>query len=91
MAASGSSNSSGDSSHLVIPVVISAIDDSTSLYFLHHSDSTGLVLVSQLLVGDNYASWSRAMTIALSIKNKLGFINGSLLKPDGTDLNLLNS
>ena len=91
MVASGSSNASGDSSHPVIPVVISAIDDSTSLYFLYHSDSTGLVLVSQLLVGDNYASWSRAMTIALSIKNKLGFINGSLLKPDGTDLNLLNS
>lgn len=31
------------------------------------------------------------MTIALSVKNKLGFINGSLLKPDGNDLNLLNS
>lgn len=31
------------------------------------------------------------MTIALSVKNKLGFIDGSIAKPDGTDVSLLNS
>ena len=31
------------------------------------------------------------MTIALSVKNKLGFIDGSIKKPKGIDLNLLNS
>lgn len=31
------------------------------------------------------------MTIALSVKNKIGFIDGSILKPDGDDLDLLNS
>ena len=31
------------------------------------------------------------MTIALSVKNKLGFIDGSICKPSGNDLNLLNS
>ena len=31
------------------------------------------------------------MMIALSVKNKLGFIDGSINKPRGTDLNLLNS
>lgn len=31
------------------------------------------------------------MTIVLSMKNKFGFIDGSLLKPNGNDLNLLNS
>ena len=46
----------------------SAIDDTTSFYFLHHSDSPGLILVSQPLTGDNYSSWSRAITIALSVK-----------------------
>ena len=46
-----------------------------------------MVLVSPLLNGDNYASWSRSMTIALSVKNKLGFV----VKPSGTDLQLLNS
>ncbi|KAL5573861.1 hypothetical protein UlMin_023458 [Ulmus minor] len=66
----------------------SAIDDSSKPYFLHHSDSPGLVLVSQPLIGENYASWSRAMLIALSVKSKLGFIDGSIPKPAGTYPNL---
>lgn len=48
---------------------------------MHHSNNTGLVLVSHLLTGDNYTSWSRAMKIALIVKNKLGFIDGKLDKP----------
>ncbi|XP_057473002.1 uncharacterized protein LOC130761511 [Actinidia eriantha] len=66
-------------------------DDPSNPYFHHHSDGPGLVLVSQSLTGDNYASWNRAMTIALSVKNKLGFIDGSITKPEGNDTNLLNS
>ncbi|KAL5560835.1 hypothetical protein UlMin_037046 [Ulmus minor] len=66
----------------------SAFDDSSNPYFLHHSDSPGLVLVPQPLIGENYASWSRAMLIALSVKNKLGFIDGSIPKPASTDPNL---
>ena len=31
------------------------------------------------------------MMIALSVKNKLGFIDGSFPKPDSSDLPLLNS
>ena len=31
------------------------------------------------------------MTVALSVKNKLGFIDGSLIKPSGNDLLLLQS
>ncbi|KAL5810760.1 hypothetical protein ACOSQ3_027485 [Xanthoceras sorbifolium] len=63
----------------------------SNLFYLHHSDSPDLVLVSQQLTGDNYASWSRAMLIALSVKNKLGFIDGSISKPDGNQIDLLNS
>ena len=66
----------------------SAIDDSSNPYFLHHSDSLGLVLVSQPLICENNASWSYAMLIALSVKNKLGFVDGSIPKPAGTDPNL---
>ncbi|KAL5852229.1 hypothetical protein ACOSQ3_007347 [Xanthoceras sorbifolium] len=69
----------------------SNLKDASSPFFLHHSDNSGLVLVSQTLTGDNYASWSRAMLIALSDKNKLGFVNGTLNKPEGTDPSLLNS
>ena len=69
----------------------SAIDEPSSPYILHHSDGLRLVLVSQPLTGDNYASWSRAMLIALSVKNKVGFIDGSIKKTKGNDLILLNS
>ena len=49
MASFGSGGSNGSTSR-------SAIDDPLNPYFLHHSDSPGLILVSQLLTGENYAS-----------------------------------
>lgn len=62
--------------------------DVTSPYYLHRSDNPGLVLVNQQLTGDNYASWSRAIKIAISFKNKLD--DGSLAKPvDKNKANLL--
>ena len=81
-----SSSSSTSSSNSSVPANgRSAIDDSSSPFFLHHLDSPRLVLVSQPLTGDNYASWSRAMLIALSVKNKLGFLDGTIAKPDSND------
>ena len=85
MADSGSSSSSPSSGHR------STIDDPMSPFFSHHSDSQGLILVSQPLTRENYTSWSRAMLIALSVKNKLGFIDGSIPKPNISDLPLFNS
>ncbi|KAL5813094.1 hypothetical protein ACOSQ3_028044 [Xanthoceras sorbifolium] len=69
----------------------SNLDDSSSPFFLHHSDNPGLMLVSHTLTRDNYASWSRAMLIALLVKNKFGFVNGTINKLEGTDPSLLNS
>jgi len=68
----------------------SAIEEPSNPYYLHHSDNPGQVLVSQQLTGENYANWSRAMLFALSVKNKLGFVDGSIPEPQGTDNNLLN-
>ena len=45
---------------------------------LHPSDHPGLILIAKLLEGDNYGQWSRSMRIALSAKNKLGFIDGTI-------------
>lgn len=56
-------------------------DDLLDPYYLHHSDTTSSVLVSQPLTGGNYISWSRSMKIALDVKNKLGFVDGTLPKP----------
>lgn len=55
-------------------------------FYLHNSDGPGLVLVSQVLTGDNYATWSRSMRIALSVKNKLDFVEGTVIsEPDPAD------
>lgn len=68
------------------------IDDPSSPYHLHHSDHPRLVLVSQPLNGDNYSSWHRSMEIALSTKNKFGFLNGSIPYPgDNEDPTLLSA
>jgi hypothetical protein len=49
--------------------------------FIHHGDHPGVVLVSQPLTETNYHTWSLSMVMALSAKNKLGFINGTITKP----------
>ena len=50
-------------------------------YAIHHADSPPTVLVTPLLTGDNYGSWSCAVRMALRAKSKLGFVDGSLLIP----------
>ncbi|XP_022154608.1 uncharacterized protein LOC111021831 [Momordica charantia] len=62
---------------------VSGVDSVLNPYYLHHTDNTELVLVTQPLTEENYSSWSRSMLIALSIKNKLGFIDGSISRPIG--------
>lgn len=49
---------------------------------LQSSDHPGMLLVTTPLIGSNYLSWSRSMSIALGAKVKLGFINGKCLKPE---------
>lgn len=64
----------------------SAMEDSGSPYFLHNGDHPGLILVSHQLTGSNYNTWSRSMEMALTAKNKLAFIDGSLPRPPVGDL-----
>ncbi|KAL4575087.1 hypothetical protein LXL04_021928 [Taraxacum kok-saghyz] len=59
--------------------------NSNDPFFVHHSDNPGSILVSQILTGENYASWSRSMKIALSAKNKFEFVDGSITRPDDTN------
>ncbi|GMI72423.1 hypothetical protein HRI_000911600 [Hibiscus trionum] len=53
-------------------------------YYLHQSDNPGMVLVTQPLTNDNYNTWKRSMLMALSAKNKLGFVDGSISAPAST-------
>ncbi|GAB4856619.1 hypothetical protein Ancab_040496 [Ancistrocladus abbreviatus] len=58
------------------------VDSSHHHLHLHHSDSPSIQLVSKTLDGDNYAHWSRAVTVALSAKKKLGFVLGTCKRPE---------
>ncbi|XP_026443849.1 uncharacterized protein LOC113344003 [Papaver somniferum] len=55
--------------------------DPSHPYFVHPSDNPTSVLVQPLMNGDNYSTWVRGITKALSAKNKLGFVNGVLIEP----------
>ena len=61
------------------------MDDPTGPYFLQNSDHPTLILVSQPLSGENCASWNRSFVLALSVKNKVGFIDGTLPAPDAIE------
>ncbi|GAU51103.1 hypothetical protein TSUD_411830 [Trifolium subterraneum] len=56
-------------------------NDTLNPYFMHPNENPALVLVTPLLHGPNYHSWSRSMTVAIRSKNKLHFNNGSLPRP----------
>jgi len=63
-------------------------DDSSNCYYLLPSDNPGALLVSEIFTGENYFAWSRSMKIALTVKNKIAFINGSLVQPNTTNQSL---
>ncbi|XP_073224173.1 uncharacterized protein [Cicer arietinum] len=58
-----------------------------SSYFLHPGENPGATLVSVLLNDNNYHTWSKLMRRALSSKNKILFINGTLPQPLPTNPN----
>ena len=63
-------------------------DDSSSCYYLHPSDNPGALLVSEVFTGENYIAWGRSMAIALTVKNKIAFIDGSLTQPNTNNQSL---
>lgn len=50
--------------------------------YLHPSDHPGLTLVGSAFNGENFNKWKRSMTLALSAKNKIGFVTGKFKIPD---------
>nr|XP_029145873.1 uncharacterized protein LOC114924754 [Arachis hypogaea] len=59
----------------------SALENPSSVYYLHLGENPGVSIVSVVLNTYNYNSWSRSMKRALRSKNKIGFIDGTLAKP----------
>ena len=57
----------------------------SSPFYVHPSESPSTVLVTPVLTGNNYHSWSRSFKMALVSKNKMGFLNGAIPIPTPTD------
>lgn len=55
--------------------------DPNHSYFLHSSDASWMALVNTTFNGRGFQGWKRCVLIALSARNKLGFINGSCPPP----------
>ncbi|XP_019250863.1 PREDICTED: uncharacterized protein LOC109229763 [Nicotiana attenuata] len=70
----------GDSSSSTGPY----IPEPTSPLFLLPSDVRGVSLVSVPFSGTGFGGWKRNMIVSLSTKNKIGFIDGSCVKPAET-------
>ena len=49
----------------------------TDPLYLHPSDNPAKPLVSNVFSGDNFDNWKRSVVIALSVRHKLGLIDGS--------------
>jgi len=52
--------------------------------YVHPSDNSAQPLVSNVFNGDNFDNWKRSVSIALSARHKLGFIDGTCVCPATT-------
>ncbi|XP_057548113.1 uncharacterized protein LOC130826547 [Amaranthus tricolor] len=57
-------------------------NDPPSVYIIHPSENPTYSLVTEKFNGECYNEWKRSMTIALSAKKKLCFVDGSLSRPN---------
>ncbi|XP_076884931.1 uncharacterized protein LOC143534303 [Bidens hawaiensis] len=56
--------------------------DHTSPFYIHASDYPRQLHVNDVLTDGNYTDWSQEMLNFLFAKNKVGFIDGSIKKPE---------
>ncbi|XP_070041382.1 uncharacterized protein [Nicotiana tomentosiformis] len=59
--------------------------------YVHPSDVLGTSLVLVPFDGTGYGSWRHTILVALSVRNKLDFVNGVFVKPRDTSPLLFNS
>nr|GEV11162.1 hypothetical protein [Tanacetum cinerariifolium] len=60
----------------------SSVIDFSSPYYLHPSDSPKQPSINEVLADGNYNDWAQEMTNFLFAKNKTGFLDGTLKKPE---------
>lgn len=57
------------------------VAESVYHFFISKSNNPDLVLVSHPLTDNNYGSWFHAMIMTLLGRNKLNFVEGTILAP----------
>ena len=57
---------------------LALVKDMSNPLYLHHAESPGAMLVSEVLTGENYHAWVRSVKKALIVKNKFGFVDGTI-------------
>ncbi|CAH9133891.1 unnamed protein product [Cuscuta epithymum] len=55
---------------------INPTEDSSSPYYLHPSD------LYETLTGENFVAWKKSVSMAMAVKNKMGFLDGSIEQPN---------
>ena len=56
-----------------------------SFLYLHPNENPATPLVSPVLDSTSYHSWTRSILMALSVNNKVEFVNGVAPRPSETD------
>lgn len=59
-------------------------NDATSQYYIHFADNPSGALTTILLQGTNYIPWSLDVLTSLSVKNKTGFVDGTIIPPNSS-------
>lgn len=59
--------------------------DIYSPYYLSPSDNSTTVVIKPPLDGNNFRNWERMFLLQLSVRNKIGFVDGTLLQPEPED------
>eukprot|EP00257_Ricinus_communis_P018272 XP_015576940.1 uncharacterized protein LOC107261518 [Ricinus communis] len=60
---------------------VSLIDNPSLPYYLHHTENYSFIIFSLEFTSMNFSSWKRSFVLAVSIRNKKGFLDGSIKKP----------
>ncbi|XP_023920972.1 uncharacterized protein LOC112032445 [Quercus suber] len=86
MASNSTTNTQSKTTHSV-PASSATIADeyANNPFFLLANENLGFMLTTQPLIGPkNYMSWAQFVFLALSSKNKFGFVDGLIAEPDSS-------
>ncbi|CAH9082757.1 unnamed protein product, partial [Cuscuta europaea] len=57
-------------------------EDSSSPYYLHPNDHACLRVIYETLTGENFSAWKKSVSMAMAVKNRMGFLDGSIEQPN---------